>query len=462
MDTSQISEVLDQRIADARDAVADGRLDDATELLDAILRIDPDRSEAWNLRSRALLAQDRLSAATENAAEAIARFPGALSHRMTLGRLHLRAGRRDLAAQAFREILSRRALHLNAIRELMDIETIPPGDDIDRRLRDGASEPGLGLYDRASTWFLRGQIHMMAGQDDAAFALFDEGNRLMRELHEHQRLEYSFSRLLPSLDRAFQQRHAPQPAPDPCPLLLVVGLPRSGKSLLEKLLASQSGLVATGETTLLYDLFLEVDRRSGADATIAALRALPGDPIRAHFTARIAQGPRPQAIRAIDTTPGNLEQLGLLGPLHPDVPIVFVTRETRDLAASLFFKQFNRAHRYTYDLGTAARAIARTEFLARHWQATMPNPMIAVSYEDTVTDPIGTARSILARFSLPVDDEALAVAAGHGQEAFNLLPGRSVDGLGAIRPDLMGFSERFSRQLAPVLPAYRAEAEALT
>ena len=373
-------------------------------------------------------------------------------------RIHVLARRWEKGATIYRAILRDNPGHLNSIRELMDFETITPQDDIYTQLVRAADDEGMKPYDRASTWFLRAQIHMVVGEDDLAFRLFDEGNRRMREdVHENRRLEYSFSRLLPELDAAFQRRHAPMTPPDPCPLFVISGLPRSGKTLLEKLLGSQSGLYAVGETSVLYNLFLDVDRSGGSDGTMRALRALPGQPIRDHFADRLKYGPKTGASRGIDTTPGSLEQLGLLGPLHPDVPIVFVRRDTRDLAASLYFKQFNKAHRYTYDLGTAARAIARTEYLARRWQATMPNPMTEIRYEEMVADPIGTARRILTQFGLPAEEDALRQAAGDDGRSLNLLPGRSLDGVGAIRPDLVGFSQRFARQLEPVLPAYEAE-----
>lgn len=455
---SSLQEALADKLEDADEAEEDGRFEQAIILCNEVTRIDRKKAEAWKIRTRSFIAMERLDLALENAREAAKLFPNSVTHRIMQARIHVLARRWEKGATIYRAILRDNPGHLNSIRELMDFETITPQDDIYTQLVRAADDEGMKPYDRASTWFLRAQIHMVVGEDDLAFRLFDEGNRRMREdVHENRRLEYSFSRLLPELDSAFQRRHAPMTPPDPCPLFVISGLPRSGKTLLEKLLGSQSGLYAVGETSVLYNFFLDVDRSGGSDGTMRALRALPGQPIRDHFADRLKYGPKKGASRCIDTTPGSLEQLGLLGPLHPDVPIVFVRRDTRDLAASLYFKQFNKAHRYTYDLGTAARAIARTEYLARRWQATMPNPMTEIRYEEMVADPIGTARRILTQFGLPVEEDALRRAAGDDGRSLNLLPGRSLDGVGAIRPDLVGFSQRFARQLEPVLPAYEAE-----
>ena len=91
----------------------------------------------------------------------------------------------------------------------------------------------------------------------------------------------------------------------------------------------------------------------------------------------------------------------------------------------------------------------------------MPNPMTEVRYEEMVVDPVGTARRVLTHFGITVEEDALRQAAGDDGRTLNLLPGRSLDGVGAIRPDLVGFSERFARQLEPVLPAYQAECREL-
>lgn len=458
---SMLQDDLEDKIEDAQEAEEEGRFERALNLCDEIIAADQNLNAAWKTRTLALIGLHRLDLAFENAAEASRIFPDSISHRLMQARIHVMCRRWDKAEASYDAILKDHPLHLNSIREMMDFLPIQPQDDISRRLRAASTDFSMKPYDRASTWFLQGQIYMNAGRDEEAFAFFDEGNRQMRDVHEHHRLEYSFSRLLPELDAAFQRRHTQIKAAEPCPLLLIAGLPRSGKTLLEKLLASQPELQGVGETSAIYNLFLDVDRSGGAERTMAILRSLPAEPIRGHFAGRIKHGPKKHAKRCIDTTPGNLEQLGLLGPLHPDVPIVFVRRGTRDLAASLYFKQFNKAHRYTYDLGCAARAIARTEYLARRWQATMPNPMTEVTYESLVANPIGVASRILHQFGFSIDEAALSQAASDDGKALNLAPGRSLDGVGGIRADLVGFSERFAPQLAKVLPAYHEEQSAL-
>lgn len=450
-------QAIEDSLEDAQEAEEEGRFQLALAHCDDILRTDRRLQGAWKTRTLALIGLDRLDQAFDSAAEAAKLFPDAIIHRLMQARIHVKARRWEQASDTYHAILRDYPLHLNSIRELLDFTSVAPEDEICRQLHAASSDLSMKPYDRASTWFLQGQIYMNAGRDDEAFAFFDEGNRQMRDLHNHQRLEYAFSRLLPELDAAFQRRHAPVQAPEPCPLLLVAGLPRSGKTLMERLLASQPGLQGVGETSALYNLFLDVDRSGGADATMAILRGLPGQPIRGHFAGRIKHGPNPQAQRCVETTPGNLEQLGLLGPLHPDVPIVFVRRDARDLAVSLYFKQFNKAHRYTYDLGCAARAIARTEYLARRWQDTMPNPMIEITYEELVADPVGVASRVLGHFGLTIDNEALIAAARDDGKALMLAPGRSLDGVGEIRADLVGFSDRFAGQLGDVVPAYLAE-----
>lgn len=452
---------LDALMEDAADAEEDGRLDRALAIVEDIIARDSGRADAWKMQTRLFLSLGRLDDAFEAAGRSAELFPASTAHRLVQARVHVRRREWQAAAAAYRAILRDHPLSLNAMRELMDFETVTPDDPIAQTLARHRHDTDLKPYDRASTWFLLGQIHMNAGEDDTAFAFYDEGNRQMRDLHGSARLEYGFSRLLPEFDTAFQKRHAPATPPEPCPLFLVTGLPRSGKSLLERLLGSQPALVPWGETGRLYNLFLEVDRTRGADAAMRSLLRAPKSPIRRYFERLLSFSGKATGTRVIDTTPGNLEQLAFLGPMHPDVPIVFVRRDPVDLAAAMYLKQFNTAHRYTYDLGMAARAVARTEHLMRRWQDTLPNPMVEVTYEETAADPVGTAMRILERLRFPVDHSALVAAAGDDGRRLHLAPGRSLDGVGAIRGDLVGFSKRFARHLAPVGPAYRAERDLL-
>lgn len=461
MKLSTRQDIILEWFEDATDAEEDGKHEKALSLCNEIIRLDEGHNGAWKMRTRALIALDRMELAFANAKAATKLFPSSTTHRLMQGRIHVRNRRWREASATYRAILRDVPLSLNAIRELMDFEEITPDDAISQTLLDHQHDTSLKPYDRASTWFLMAQIYLNAGRDEEAFALYVEGNRQMREFHENSRLEYGFSRLLPEFDAAFQERHAPADLPPPCPLFLIVGLPRSGKSLLERLLGSQPELAAGGEVSFLYRLFLDVDRSGGADETMRRLMRPQPSPIMKRFTTLLAQSPKKTAKRVIDTTPGNLEQLAFLGPMHPDVPIVFVRRDPRDLATALYFKQFNKAHRYTYDLETAARAIARSEYLAHRWQETMPNPMMEVTYEETASDPIGTARRVLDRFGLAIDESALVRAATDDGRKLNLMPGRSLDGVGAIRGDLLGFSERFSAHIGAVMPAYEAEKKAL-
>ncbi|MEZ5753468.1 MAG: hypothetical protein R3D90_01455 [Paracoccaceae bacterium] len=299
---------------DAADLQSDGRFEEALALCDDILHLDPRQNAAWKIRTKALLGLRRPDDALASAVEAASLFPASLTHRLMQARIHVINRDMATAATLYRGILLDHPLNLNAIRELMDLVPLGPEDDILQRLAAAGEDAALKPFDRATTWFLRAQGHMNAGEDDQAFSLFEEGNRQMRALHGPDRQDYVFSRYLPELDAAFQRRHAPVSAVDPCPLLLVVGLPRSGKSLMEKLLASQPGLYAVGETTFLYDLFLELGRSGGPDSSIRLLRSLPHAPIRTHFAARIRSGPEKTATRCIDI---DARQSGTAWPSRP-------------------------------------------------------------------------------------------------------------------------------------------------
>ena len=223
-----LSSLLSEKYDSATTAEERGLYEEALVILNDIIRADRTHSDSWKLRGQVLTGLERYDLALENYREAAKLFPKLRTFRIMQARVHVLARNWDKAVAAYHAMLRDNPLHLNSIRELMDIENITPDSDICRALHAAQDDLSMKPYDRASTWFLQGQIYMNNGRDDEAFAFYVEGNRQMQAVHDHRRLEYSFSTLLPELDAAFQRRYAPITTPAPCPLLVVSGIPRSG------------------------------------------------------------------------------------------------------------------------------------------------------------------------------------------------------------------------------------------
>ncbi len=241
--------------------------------------------------------------------------------------------------------------------------------------------------------------------------------------------------------------------------MVVAGLPRSGKSLVESLLSRHPALQAGGELALV--------RKSATGQDLQGLRQ-PGNREPARQLARQlvrscedALGPSAAAnSRIVDTSPANLPRLGLLGMLQPEVPIILCRRDPAELGIALFFKHFRTGHGYSYNLAATGRALARADALMSYWAEHLPNPVKIVEYESLARDPVDTAAS-LHRF-LGVDPTEVPADSPPPATSGRLFPSRSDDPRAPISDALLGFAQRFAGQLRPMMASRDAEQRRLT
>ncbi len=201
-------------------------------------------------------------------------------------------------------------------------------------------------------------------------------------------------------DRALIERMAGSGDPSDRPVF-IVGMPRSGTTLVEQILASHPGVSATGER---YDLD-RIARSLGA-APIGfpeivptldseALRNLGSDYLSGLKIAKVA------AARFTDKMPWNFRFLGLIALILPNARIVHVMRDPVDTCLSCFSKLFARNQEFSYDLGELGRYYRSYQRLMDHWRAVLPpGMMVDVRYEDVIAGLEGQARRIVSHCGL--------------------------------------------------------------
>ncbi len=195
---------------------------------------------------------------------------------------------------------------------------------------------------------------------------------------------------------------------DPAPVF-IVGLPRSGTTLCEQILAAHHDVHGAGERPALGDTFERLG--GGADTPLAAERvagldSMALDDAATDYLAAL-HALAPGAGRVVDKMPGNLRHLGLVGLMLPGARIIHCVRDPRDIGLSIFTFRFHGHHAYAHDLGDLGWYIGQQERLMRHWRDAAPNPILAVALPDWVEDFAGTLTRVLRFLDLP-DDPACA------------------------------------------------------
>jgi tetratricopeptide (TPR) repeat protein len=267
------------------------------------------------------------------------------------------------------------------------------------RLRALLASPDRSTSDRIVAGFALGALLDNADRYDEAFPYFAAANTLVRqqraevgERYDPDALQREVDRLItvftPTLFSAVAGWGNPSQVP-----VFIVGMPRSGTSLVEQIAASHSRVFGAGE---LEDV-------SRIAATIhAAERDLPADQLDPDLVRRLADGYVAHlqslgagAARVIDKMPDNIFHLGLIAVLFPAARIILCQRDARDTCLSCYFHLFADRGVFTYDLADCGRQFLEVDRLATHWLGELPIEMLVIDYEALVADLEGESRRLI-------------------------------------------------------------------
>jgi Flp pilus assembly protein TadD len=189
---------------------------------------------------------------------------------------------------------------------------------------------------------------------------------------------------------------------DPAPVF-IVGMPRSGTTLCEQILAAHAQVHGAGERAALGRAFFQL----GGDGVDAVHRIAALDESTCHRAAEAylaeLHALAPGASRIIDKMPANYLNLGLVGRLLPGAKIIHCVRDPRDIGLSIFTFRFHGVHGYAHDLADLGWTIAQQERLMAHWRDMLPNPILTLRLSDWVHDFDATLARVLTHLNLPPD-----------------------------------------------------------
>lgn len=265
---------------------------------------------------------------------------------------------------------------------------------------------------------VRSQLHFALGQyfdvreaPEQAFTHFEAGNRLhaRREPFDRDVFDQRIERIMACCTSDFFEVRQGMGHASERPLL-IVGMPRSGTSLVEQIVASHPRAHGAGELSDIGRMVRELPVVTGSDerypdcldrltpdvATMLGQRYLGGLEARA-----------PDARRVTDKMPFNMLWLGLIALILPNARVIYCRRDAMDNALSCYFQLFSRGLRFAYDLGHVGHVYRQHERLMAHWREHLPLPMLTVNYEDLVRDPESQSRRLIEFTGLDWDDRCL-------------------------------------------------------
>jgi len=281
-----------------------------------------------------------------------------------------------------------------------------------KRLAALLADADRPVSDRIAAGFAGGMFLDNAGRYDVAFPHFTAANALQRQMLAEAGERFdpaAFARDVDSMiarcTPAVMSAAAGWGNPSELPVF-IVGMPRSGTSLGEQIVASHSRVFGGGERKEIFhltDAVLRLNRdrpieewdmdfaRELADQHIAQLQRLAGG-----------------AARVTDKMPDNVLHLGIIAVLFPAARVVFCRREPRDNCLSCYFQRFGEGNAFAYDLADCARRYLEIERVAEHWRRVLPLPTLTVDYEALIADPEGESRRLIEFLGLDWEPSCLA------------------------------------------------------
>jgi tetratricopeptide (TPR) repeat protein len=468
-----------------------GRLPQALAAVDQAITLRPELAEAHNNRGEILLKQARfeeaaacyraaihlrsdyvaamvnLSAALKETGQVeqakdiledvLRRDPGNALAYNNLGVLQEQLGDGKGAAASFRRAIGIRPTYAQAWYQLAQLKGQQLTDEEIAAITAQYDDPATKDDERSPLAFALATICEGRRRYDESFRYLQVGQSIKARAspYDDQRvIEYH-----DSIKRVFSaplQAAVPVASSGGSRPVFVLGMPRSGTSLTEQILASHPRIAGAGEVSLMEDTVTEAGRLAGQKfpgcwpMLADEQRRQLGEFYLARLVARARAADAADAADwIVDKTPMNFQYIGFIAGILPQARFVHCTRDPVDNCLSIFKLPFEESHSYAHDLFALGRYYTRYLDLMAHWAQIVPGRMIEVRYEDTVADLEGQSRRLLNFLNLPFDP---AVLAFHQTERIVKTPSAS-QVRRPIYSDSVQAWRRYEAHLGPLLEA---------
>jgi tetratricopeptide (TPR) repeat protein len=389
-----------------------GKIEEASAALEQALSLHPTSHDAFNLMGRVAFMRGALNAALTHYRHAVDLKPDFSDAYSGIGNVLHTLGRFREAVDAYLNAIALDPKNTRTYVNLADSKKFIENDPhllAMEALDSGDCAPGQRMF----LHFALGKAYADVNDHARAFAHLLQGNAFKRGqvVYDEAATEALFERIEAFFTPALIKKKARHGERSHLPVF-VVGMPRSGTTLIEQLLASHPLVHGAGELTTFEEVISKVwehDHFVPYPDFLPALDAACVKRIGTRYLREMRRIAPTGTTRVINKMPSNYLFLGLIHVALPNACIIHAVRDPVDTCISCFSRLFTLEHNYTYDLAELGRYYRRYQKLMGHWHQVLPQGRILdVRYEEMVADLEGQARRVVAHCGLDWDERCLA------------------------------------------------------
>lgn len=428
----------------ARVAEEAGHLDEAERLLRCAVKVKPGFDDAWLNLARVLKDNDQVEEAVKCSAQAALVSPrNPLAHYLHasmlalmwryedaieayresirlrahnpaawvgLGNLLKTLGRQEEGIAAYREALNLRPGFGEVWWSLANLKTFNFSDADFAEMEQGLEDATENDDVRVHFLFALGKALEDRGDFDAAFARYAEANSIQRTRVSYDPVltEVKHDRILDTFSADVLAAGVKQPADETVPIF-IVGLPRSGSTLVEQILASHPLVDGTAELPDMARVIAEISRRQASGGYPEAVTRLSAPELQELGLMYLQRTRRHRSGKPFftDKMPNNFPSIGLIHLILPQAKIIDARRHPLDSLLGCYKQHFALGQSFTFDQLELSEFYLEYRRIMAHWHAMLPGRVLELRYEDIVREQEAMTRRLLDYCGLPWDSRCL-------------------------------------------------------
>jgi tetratricopeptide (TPR) repeat protein len=369
------------------------------------LKLRPTDADTQVALGQTLVMVGRLGDARECFQKALQVAPGHAGSLCGLAQITGLEGRFDAAETLYRRALQSDPKMPSAWAGLVGLRKMLPADASWLKTAETLATSGVSPLEEADLRFSMGKFHDDVGNFPLAFRNYERANQLQKTAAPPYDREARV-RFVDEMIRAYPPEAVRGPTPgssDSARPILVVGMMRSGTSLVEQIIASHPSAAGAGELPFWSDAARKHPEAVRNPGLTEALRLK----LSAAYLSTLNRQSR-EAARVVDKSTYNTDYVGLIHSVFPNARIIYVRRDPRDVCLSCYFHQLSAAQNFAMDLADLTHYYGEHERMIAHWRSVLPaGTFLEVRYADLVGDQEQWTRRILDFVGLSWDERCL-------------------------------------------------------